>query len=93
MFESMLDEIDLETIRILFSIEVANKEMLSNIKENNNEEVTLQKPDFKDTKEEEIQKDAKSLNNPTFQREKPKIGRNDPCYCDSGKKYKHCCGK
>ena len=93
MFESMLDEIDLETIRILFSIEVANKEMLSNIKENNNEEVTLQKPDFKDTQEEEIQKDAKSLNNPTFQREKPKIGRNDPCYCDSGKKYKHCCGK
>ena len=93
MFESMLDEIDLETIRILFSIEVANKEMLSNIKENNNEEVTLQKPDFKDAKEEEIQKDAKSLNNPTFQREKPKIGRNDPCYCDSGKKYKHCCGK
>ncbi len=21
-----------------------------------------------------------------------KIGRNDPCYCGSGKKYKHCCG-
>ena len=23
----------------------------------------------------------------------PKIGRNDPCPCGSGKKYKHCCGK
>jgi len=23
----------------------------------------------------------------------PKIGRNDPCPCDSGKKFKHCCGK
>ena len=22
---------------------------------------------------------------------KPKIGRNDPCYCGSGKKFKHCC--
>ena len=22
-----------------------------------------------------------------------KIGRNDPCYCGSGKKYKYCCGK
>ena len=22
-----------------------------------------------------------------------KIGRNDPCPCGSGKKYKHCCGK
>ena len=23
----------------------------------------------------------------------PKIGRNDPCPCGSGKKYKNCCGK
>jgi preprotein translocase subunit SecA len=23
----------------------------------------------------------------------PKVGRNDPCPCRSGKKYKHCCGK
>ncbi|SFM83689.1 UPF0149 family protein [Nitrosomonas communis] len=28
----------------------------------------------------------------TFQREHPKIGRNDPCLCGSGKKYKKCCG-
>ncbi len=26
----------------------------------------------------------------TERRTKPKIGRNDPCYCGSGKKYKHC---
>ncbi|MFO7941293.1 MAG: preprotein translocase subunit SecA [Bacillota bacterium] len=29
----------------------------------------------------------------TFERSGPKIGRNDPCPCGSGKKYKHCCGK
>jgi uncharacterized protein len=29
----------------------------------------------------------------TFRRLAPKIGRNDPCPCGSGKKYKHCCGK
>lgn len=28
-----------------------------------------------------------------FVRQKPKIGRNDPCPCGSGKKYKKCCGK
>jgi uncharacterized protein len=28
----------------------------------------------------------------TLRREAPKIGRNDPCLCGSGKKYKHCCG-
>ncbi|MBN6186940.1 preprotein translocase subunit SecA [Aneurinibacillus sp. BA2021] len=26
-------------------------------------------------------------------RQEPKIGRNDPCYCGSGKKYKNCCGQ
>ncbi len=26
-----------------------------------------------------------------FRREKPKVGRNDPCPCGSGKKYKKCC--
>jgi len=26
-------------------------------------------------------------------RKSVRIGRNDPCYCGSGKKYKHCCGK
>jgi uncharacterized protein YecA (UPF0149 family) len=25
--------------------------------------------------------------------EHPKVGRNDPCPCGSGKKYKKCCGK
>ncbi|MGH7981299.1 MAG: SEC-C metal-binding domain-containing protein, partial [Limisphaerales bacterium] len=23
----------------------------------------------------------------------PKVGRNDPCPCGSGKKYKNCCGR
>jgi SEC-C motif-containing protein len=27
-----------------------------------------------------------------IRREKPKVGRNDPCPCGSGKKYKKCCG-
>ncbi|MCI7618547.1 MAG: preprotein translocase subunit SecA [Firmicutes bacterium] len=27
----------------------------------------------------------------TFRREMPKVGRNDPCPCGSGKKYKNCC--
>jgi preprotein translocase subunit SecA len=29
----------------------------------------------------------------TVVREQPKVGRNDPCPCGSGKKYKKCCGK
>ena len=32
-------------------------------------------------------------NMPTFRRTMPKLGRNDPCPCGSGKKFKQCCGK
>lgn len=31
--------------------------------------------------------------NKTIVNEGPKVGRNDPCHCGSGKKYKNCCGK
>ncbi|MFB6351310.1 MAG: SEC-C metal-binding domain-containing protein, partial [Bradymonadaceae bacterium] len=27
----------------------------------------------------------------TFERDLPKVGRNDPCPCGSGRKYKKCC--
>ena len=29
----------------------------------------------------------------TFRHEDPRVGRNDPCPCGSGKKYKKCCGR
>jgi uncharacterized protein YecA (UPF0149 family) len=29
----------------------------------------------------------------TVTREMPKVGRNDPCPCGSGKKFKKCCGR
>jgi uncharacterized protein YecA (UPF0149 family) len=29
----------------------------------------------------------------TVKRDEKKVGRNDPCPCGSGKKYKKCCGK
>ncbi|MEN6477504.1 MAG: YchJ family metal-binding protein, partial [Rectinema sp.] len=29
----------------------------------------------------------------TVVRAEPKVGRNDPCPCGSGKKYKKCCGQ
>lgn len=29
----------------------------------------------------------------TFRRQQPKVGRNDPCPCGSGRKHKRCCGR
>jgi SEC-C motif-containing protein len=37
--------------------------------------------------------DGKVAGHEPFIRPTPKIGRNDPCSCGSGKKYKKCCGK
>ena len=38
------------------------------------------------------QKEVKVVHTPITNAE-PKIGRNEPCPCGSGKKYKNCCGK
>jgi SEC-C motif domain protein len=37
--------------------------------------------------------DGKEVSAPTVRNEGPKTGRNDPCTCGSGKKFKKCCGK
>jgi SEC-C motif-containing protein len=36
--------------------------------------------------------DGKMVGAGQFRRETPKVGRNDPCPCGSGRKYKKCCG-
>lgn len=45
---------------------------------------------FTEEKRKELYKEQK--NSGTIRKEK-KIGRNDPCPCGSGKKYKKCCGR
>jgi hypothetical protein len=45
---------------------------------------------FDEAKKKELYKEAKNAR--TIRKEK-KIGRNDPCPCGSGKKYKKCCGR
>jgi len=46
---------------------------------------------------EKVAKESGTSGDGTVQRrpvvKKNKVGRNDPCPCGSGKKYKHCCGK
>jgi len=37
--------------------------------------------------------DGKTIGPAPVKREEPKVGRNDPCPCGSGKKYKKCCGR
>ena len=37
--------------------------------------------------------DAEDQEKKPLKRKQPKVGRNEPCTCGSGKKYKKCCGQ
>lgn len=45
------------------------------------------------TKERQKELYRKQKDSGTIRHEEPKVGRNDPCPCGSGKKYKYCCGR
>jgi hypothetical protein len=50
-----------------------------------------------DDDDEYVEKEEKAFDNVSHRSftvvNKRKVGRNEPCPCGSGKKYKHCCGK
>ena len=102
MFEEMLQTINTETVKVLFSLELVSEEEINELKERALEEQkkqqslssenqsTLQPPTIGQNISSE-QQEPKAPQ--TIQRNAPKLGRNDPCHCGSGKKFKHCCGK
>ena len=99
MFESMLDEINSEAIKILFRLELASEEELRELEERSveaqkNKEMKLQQAQPELIIGRDDVPSSKQPSNPaTVLREEPKLGRNDPCHCGSGKKYKQCHGK
>lgn len=77
MFDAMVDAIREDTVRLLFTIQIKNNEQLP-------EREQVAKPDEPNA--------GSSDGSVPAQRSVNKIGRNDPCPCGSGKKYKKCCG-
>jgi transposase-like protein len=53
-------------------------------------DLTIVPPVHKNAQETVVHNLHNSAQN-TCRREHPKVGRNQPCPCNSGKKYKHCC--
>jgi uncharacterized protein YecA (UPF0149 family) len=49
-------------------------------------------PEFFENDDEIVEDDEFIISNQPVIREEEKVGRNDPCPCGSGKKYKKCCG-
>ena len=88
MFESMLDAIDAETVRALFSIDIVSKDQLEDIKqkEKKETEMILKKPDVPSNFEENNE-NTSSLTVPTV-REEAKIGRNEIIKISNGEETK-----
>ena len=87
MFEEMVSDIKLDVAKLLLHIEkVENVERKSNVKitseglQSNSDEPKTVKPNT-------------TVNHTPIKNDGPQVGRNDPCPCGSGKKYKNCCGR
>ncbi len=80
MFQSMISRVKEETLGILFRIQIAESEKIDDIRKPKEQNLTFSSGD------------APAKKKPVKRAEK-KIGRNAPCPCGSGKKYKKCCGR
>ena len=93
--ESLLIEIDLDTVEEDTVVSLAfDKERLYKNMVAAKADWLYELPQWKEIfSEEELKKFYKEQQASTTLRKPKKIGRNDPCPCGSGKKYKKCCGR
>ena len=98
MFDEMNDAIQDDSVRILmkgqFSAEkrVTTKSAVRNLSEGHGKEVSGGKIPTEAKQAAGAQASDSAPLQP-IKRDASKVGRNDPCPCGSGKKYKNCCGK
>ena len=101
LFSLMLGLIKTEVTRVLMTVQIRSAEELQQVEEPEMPtNMQYQHPDFGDgglgVSEADMQEegDVAVLEKvQPFVRGGQKVGRNDPCPCGSGKKYKHCHGK
>ena len=78
MFEAMNEAIKEDTLRILFHVEDPSK---------------VKRREQNKNIKEGFEGDNSGEKKKPYVRKTKKVGRNDPCPCGSGKKYKNCCGR
>ena len=90
MFESLLDTINIEIVKSLSSVTINENTNADDVEQQNNEEVQAQHEALGTTGVDDHEVEAATQEDE--QEEIEKVGRNDPCPCGSGKKYKNCHG-
>jgi len=93
LFGLMLEMINTEVTRVLMTVQFRSEAELQKIEEPQAPtNVQFHHADH-DQALQEANADADGGDEQTFVRQGQKVGRNDPCPCGSGKKYKYCHGK
>jgi len=81
MFQAMISRIKEETLGILFRIQISEPNKINDLRQPAKQDLVYSSGDDAPQKKKPVKRAAQ------------KTGRNAPCPCGSGKKYKKCCGK
>ncbi|BFM17305.1 preprotein translocase subunit SecA [Maricurvus nonylphenolicus] len=99
LFQEMLDSLKHEVVKILARVEPVTQEQMEEMERQRLRALAEQKMQLEHAQANALAAegaDAEAEPDPEhtpYVRADQKVGRNDPCPCGSGKKYKQCCGK
>ncbi|MBR9906898.1 MAG: preprotein translocase subunit SecA [Gammaproteobacteria bacterium] len=91
LFADMLEALKLEVITILSKVRVRAEEDVEAVEAKRRASEAAQQKEFQHESTPTSGSDSAAGQGPA--QAKPDVGRNEPCPCGSGKKYKHCHGK
>ena len=96
LFQQLLDNLKYEVIKFLSHVQIQRRDEAEAIEAQRRAEAARERLAFQHAEASALAGEA--VEEPpevpqTFTREQPKVGRNQPCPCGSGKKYKQCHGR
>jgi preprotein translocase subunit SecA len=92
LFSDMLDRIKYDVVKIVLTVQVRSEQDVKAVEEAPVSNVRYQHADYAEALAAKPD-DPPPAAAPPFQRSERKVGRNDPCPCGSGKKFKQCHGR
>jgi preprotein translocase subunit SecA len=97
LFEEMLDNIKSDVVRFLSRVQIQRQEEIDEIEQQRREEEAREKKQYTHADASALHEDGELPEEEgkvqPITRDARKVGRNEPCPCGSGKKYKQCHGK